>query len=118
MKRNILYIVFGIIALIIVIRMIVGGGEYGSKAEIQVPSESVEGASVRNVTFIVDNSGSMRGYVDFSGNRPGFGDAKKTFISKVGDFMSNCTNVLGVKNTVAKCNGKEYKSYKKKSLTI
>lgn len=110
MKRNILYIVFGIIALIIVIRMIVGGGEYGSKAEIQVPSESVEGASVRNVTFIVDNSGSMRGYVDFSGNRPGFGDAKKTFISKVGDFMSNCTNVLGVKNTVAKCNGKEYKS--------
>lgn len=109
MKKIILYIVLGVI----VIAAIIAGvrppkGKFGSKAQIEVPRmQEPSSSSIKEVCFLMDNSGSMKGYVDFSGNKPDFKDAKKSLLAKVGDFMSNCENILNVK-TVAECNREEY----------
>ncbi|MBD5358826.1 MAG: hypothetical protein HDR88_17865 [Bacteroides sp.] len=109
MKKIILYIVLGILVVVGVIKIFRGNtGEYGSKAKIEVPLKGdVNVTAIKNVTFIVDNSGSMRGYIDFSGNNPKFKDAKKTLLSITGTFMSNCENILHA-NTIAECNKINY----------
>lgn len=109
MKNKILYIILGVIGVAIIISLILPPkGEFGTKAEIEVPKPQEQSASsIKEVRFIVDNSGSMKGYVDFSGNKPEFKDAKKSLIAKVGDFMGNCENILNTK-AIAQCNGKAY----------
>lgn len=109
MKKIILYIVLGVIAIVAIISIVrPSKGEFGSKAQIEVPkSEESLSSSIKEICFVMDNSGSMKGYVDFSGNKPEFKNAKKSLLAKVGDFMSNCENNLNVK-TVAECNRTEY----------
>ena len=83
-------------------------GDFGTKAEIKVPNKvEVTKSKIDNVTFIIDNSGSMRGYIDFSGNRSRFGEATEKLLSKTSDFMSNCENILNTK-TLAQSNTTVY----------
>lgn len=82
--------------------------EFGTKAEISVPkSKDSTSNSIKKVTFLIDNSGSMRGYMDFSGNKLQFKDATKSLIAKTGVFMGNCENILAA-TTLALCNGNSY----------
>lgn len=109
MKKKILLIVLGVALAAIIINAFRGHSvEYGTKAKVKVPqSEKASTPSVKDVTFIIDNSGSMRGYVDFSGNKAEFQKASKALLATTGDFMSNCSNNLSAK-TKALCNGHEY----------
>ena len=108
MKKTILYILLGLVVIVVLIRTIIHHSEYGSKAEVEVPNaKEANTSSITDVIFLIDNSGSMRGYVDFSGNRPEFKNATKTMLSKTGVLMGNCENILGAK-TVAICNGDTY----------
>ncbi|MDE5886629.1 MAG: hypothetical protein K2H46_03470 [Muribaculaceae bacterium] len=112
MKKIILYILLGVVAVVLLIKVIHGTSDYGSKAVVEVPSsEEYKAVSIKNVTFLIDNSGSMRGYVDFSGNKPEFASAEKTLLSKTGIFMGNCENILDA-TTKAICNGKTYNTEK------
>ncbi|MDE7386939.1 MAG: hypothetical protein K2N28_07345 [Muribaculaceae bacterium] len=108
MKNKVLYIVLAVIAaaaLITIFRN--GGGEYGSKAEVSVPATHSSNNVVKAVTLLIDNSGSMRGYTDFSGNKPQFKHSKKALLSITGDLMANCNNILQA-NSSAICSGKSY----------
>lgn len=109
MKRTILYIVLGVVAVAVIISIVLPKKiEYGTKAEIEVPKEcESEKSIISDVTFLIDNSGSMRGYVDFSGNNPLFRDATKSLLAKTGVFMGNCENILHAK-TSAICNQNKY----------
>lgn len=111
MKKKILYIVLGVLAAVFFINILrPDKAEYGSNAEVIVPKKvETISKSIKDVTFIIDNSTSMRGYVDFSGNLNQFKDAKKSLIAKTGEFMGNCEKKLG-SNTIAICNKKEYKT--------
>lgn len=109
MKKTILCIVFAVVALAVLINVFRPSKTlYGTKAVVTVP-KAVDAAtsSIKNVTFIVDNSVSMRGYVDFSGNKEQFKNAKKSLLAKTGEFMGNCDTKLHAK-AVAICNGKTY----------
>lgn len=111
MKQKILYIILGVFAVVIlinVIKTIVHETEYGTKAEIKVPMVSCSDSdSIKKVIFMIDNSGSMRGYVDFSGNSPQFDSARSALLAKTGDFMGRCENKLSAQ-TEALCNGNSY----------
>lgn len=109
MKKNILLIILGVALTAFIINLIKGhSGEFGTKAEVKLP-QTIETTStpIKDVTFIIDNSQSMRGYVDFSGNKPIFQKATKSMLSTTGDFMSNCSKNLSA-YTRALCNGQEY----------
>ena len=109
MKKVFLYILLGVVVVVVVISIVIPPkNQFGTLAKIEVPGKNdVKSDLIKNVTFIIDNSGSMQGYINFSGNQPEFKDAKPSLPSKVGDFMSNCTNILQA-NTVAECNRKIY----------
>ncbi len=112
MKNKILYIFLGVVIIVVIINIMqdcCGSKPYGSKAIIEVPKQiEVEPTStISDVTFLIDNSGSMRGYIDFSGNKPNFQSANKSLLSKTGDFMSNCETILNA-NTTAESNNRKY----------
>lgn len=108
MKRTILYIVLGVVVIAVLISIFrKSEPQYGTKAVVTIPKTEYSQSKVKDVTFIIDNSGSMRGYVDFSGNKEQFKDAKKALLAKTGEFMGNCDSKLHAK-TMAICNGKEY----------
>ncbi len=108
MKRTILYIVLGVVLIAVLISIFrKNEPQYGTKAQVIIPKTEASQSIIKGVTFIIDNSGSMRGYVDFSGNKEQFKDAKKALLAKTGEFMGNCDSKLHAK-TKAICNGKVY----------
>lgn len=108
MKKIIMYIVLGVVVIAVLINIFSDKTPvYGIKAEVKVPKSVGLQSKVKEVTFIIDNSTSMRGYVDFSGNKELFKDAKKTLLAKTGEFMGNCDSKLKAR-TIAVCNGTEY----------
>lgn len=112
MKKTILYIVFAIALLAGVIKVFRPSKTvYGTKAEITVPNiDNTVNNTIKEVTFIIDNSGSMRGYVDFSGNKEQFKDAKKSLLSLTGEFMGNCDTKYHSR-TIAFCNGDDENTF-------
>lgn len=84
---------------------------HGNLAEMEVPSEAAAAAeSFDALTVILDNSGSMQGYVNF-GAGAGFPDAKQTMITNVADFMTNVDTRCKLTST-ALCGKNSYTSDK------
>lgn len=108
-KLLLIPVVIGIVILI-AIKALQKGPVHGDKAEMEVPSATVPVLDMpKAVTVILDNSGSMQGYVNFSGKGDEFTDARQTMITNVADFMGNVDSRCKLVST-AFCGSKSYTS--------
>jgi len=114
MNKKLLFIpvVIGIVALII-IALIKEDPLHGNMAVMEVPSITANASSEvpKALTVILDNSGSMQGYVNFTSKAEGFAEAKQTMITNVADFMGNVDARINIVST-AVCGAKSYTSDK------
>lgn len=82
----------------------------GDQFEMVIPemSQDASGKGVKQVCIYLDNSGSMKGYVDFA-NVVNGAQAKASIIATLSNMMDNVHSTYGVK-AVCKCGGAEYES--------
>lgn len=98
-------IVFGIVAFAIVVYFIIKPPtpEVGGKAEMTIYfAPTSQCSNIKGVTMILDNSGSMNGYVDFVGHP----DGKGTMISEYSGIITNIISKTGVSADVICGNAK------------
>lgn len=99
-------IVFGIVAVAIAAYFLIppDGVRPGSKAEMTINfAPTNQSADIKGVTMILDNSGSMKGYVDFAG----YPEGKGTMISEYSGVITNIKSKTGVSADVI-CGGSNY----------
>lgn len=100
-----LAVVFGVIGIITAEDPV-----HGSRCEMLVAEHSLSRASLEGnrFTLIMDNSGSMKGYMDFASkaNSAEFRDAKRTAISTLSAILDNVASATGIE-PVTICGGKE-----------
>lgn len=100
-----LAVIFGVIGIIIKKEPV-----HGSRCEMLVAEHNLSRSSLEGnrFTLIMDNSGSMKGYMDFASkaNAAEFRDAKRTAISTLSAILDNVASATGVE-PVTICGGKE-----------
>lgn len=100
-----LAVVFGVIGIILEKEPV-----HGSKCEMLVSEHNLSRSSLEGIRFtlIMDNSGSMKGYMDFASkaNAAEFRDAKRTAISTLSAILDNVASATGIE-PVTICGGKE-----------
>lgn len=86
-KLFLIPIVIGIV-LYLFIEIITGGEKHGDKFVMEIPAIETEMnglKDIKSVKLVLDNSGSMRGYVDFNSLQKG--DAKATMVSTLSQTL-------------------------------
>lgn len=84
------------------------GEKAGLQYKVTTPAAPNQGKSnIKGVHLYLDNSGSMRGYVDFGGNNPEFKDAQKSILATLGTFLNNMNSIYAVE-PACYCGGKSY----------
>lgn len=82
--------------------------ETGNHFEMTVPelSQDASSKSVKHVSIYLDNSGSMKGYVDFAGVNNG-SQARASIIGTLSNMMDNVHDTYNIES-VCKCGGFNY----------
>ena len=80
----------------------------GNHFEMTVPelSQDASSKSVKRVSIYLDNSGSMKGYVDFAGVNNG-SKARASIIGTLSNMMDNVHDIYNIES-VCKCGGFNY----------
>lgn len=111
MNKKLFFIPIGIgLAILLIIAAVKPATVHGTKAEMEVPATAASKADApKALTVILDNSGSMQGYVNFKSTADGFAEAKQTMVTNVADFMGNVDSRFSITST-ARCGIKSYTS--------
>lgn len=105
MNKKLFWIPIGII-IIILILWPNPKGPRGGRFLAKIPVVESTKAKVSGLDLFIDFSGSMRGYIDFSG-LPNSSEAKNTMLSTVTTFLDNVESNYQI-NTVSYCGKKTY----------
>ena len=108
MNKKVFLIPFAIGLAIWIIFGLIPPAETGNHFEMTVPelSQDASSKSVKHVSIYLDNSGSMKGYVDFAGVNNG-SQARASIIGTLSNMMDNVHDTYNIES-VCKCGGFNY----------
>lgn len=109
MNKKLLLIPIGVGLVIFIIAHILEKDETGNKFEMIVVDDSKEvkaSKGMKGVILFLDNSGSMKGFVDFA-SMPNGNEANATFISTLSNFMDRVKSNYQIE-PVCYCGGSSY----------
>ena len=109
MNKKVLLIPVAIGLLIFIVFQITKKETTGNNFEMTIPNSAVlksGDSGLKSITMYLDNSGSMKGYLDFA-SMPNGNEANATFISTLSNFMDNAKKTYDI-DPKCFCGGKEY----------
>lgn len=109
MNKKVLLIPVAIGLIIFTVAQIIKKDETGNRFEMVIPEVDKDAASdkeLKGLTMYLDNSGSMKGYLDFA-NMPNGNQANATFIGTLSNFMDKVKSAYKIE-PVCQCGGSTY----------
>lgn len=100
-------IIILILVLGVLVFLLIPGSDPGDEFVMTRPNTSVSEAKIKRVVMVLDNSGSMRGYVDFASLGAGGANANSNMIGSLGRALDNIYKNYKI-NPIVSCGSTSY----------